>query len=68
MVAAIGPLDRENKLVEALVTDIGIHRIIVIAGEGEVLAVDPAAEPFDGVVGAVVDLNILEEGTATNAA
>src|SRR3546814_3276263 len=52
--------DLDRKLDRALEADVGVDAVVVDAGQHQMLLVDGAAEPFDAVVRAVVDLAIVD--------
>ena len=51
----------------AIVAIVGVERVIVLTGEHKVLAIDRSAEEFDPVVRAVVDLDIVDHRSRTDA-
>ena len=44
-----------------------VEGVVFVAGENQVLGVDRAAEEFDAVIGAVVNLNVINSCTAAYA-
>src|SRR5690606_58785 len=67
-VAAAGALDHDAELQRTVPAGVGVEAVVVGAGDHDVAAVDRAAEPLDAVVGAVVDLHVLEQGAVADAA
>src|SRR3990167_611003 len=53
-VTAVGALDDDAELKSAVVTDVGVDAVVIVARQDQVLAVDGAAEELDAVVRAVV--------------
>src|SRR3546814_15367205 len=59
--------DLDRKLDRALEADVGVDAVVVDAGQHQMLLVDGAAEPFDAVVRAVVDLDIVDGRAGADA-
>src|SRR5690606_5214875 len=66
-VTAAGTLDHDAELDAAVPAGVGVDRVIVGAGHDQVAGVHGAAEDLDAVVGAVVDVDILQHRAAARA-
>ena len=66
VVAACCALRDNDELVGTRVAVVGVQRVIIRARHDQISAVNSAAEPFDAVVRAVVNLNVLHGRTRTN--
>ena len=66
-VAAVRALNDDGELYGAVETVIGVDAVVVVSRQHEVPGIDGAAEPFDAVVRAVVDLHEVDRGAAAYA-